>query len=77
MYNSCINYEKVTTVIKSKIELSVETSYAISLFIQRGGVIELGKPRRTPKMIMRGKSSRSGSTGTSGFAVGFPTKSFV
>jgi len=62
---------------KSKSELRAETENQLQLFLKGGGSIEVVKPRKTPKQTMRCKTSRVASTGTSGFAVGFPTKSFV
>lgn len=62
---------------KSKAELRAETEKQMALFLNRGGSIEVIKTRKAPKQKMLGKSTRCGSTGTSGFAVGFPTTSFV
>jgi len=64
-------------MFKSKAELRVETENAVKKFLKQGGSIEIVKSRKAPKMLMRGKTSRVASTGTSGFAVGFPKKSFV
>jgi hypothetical protein len=44
-------------------------------FLARGGQIEVVKARKAPTMKMRGKTTRTASTGTSGFAVGFPSRS--
>lgn len=62
---------------KSKAELRAETEKQLALFLKRGGSIEVIKARKAPKQKMLSKSSRCASTGTGGFAVGFPTKSFV
>lgn len=62
---------------KSKTELRAEMEQALKQFLKQGGSIEVVKSRKAPKMLMRGKTTRTASTGTSGFAVGFPSKSFV
>jgi hypothetical protein len=62
---------------KSKTELRVETEQALKKFLKQGGSIEVVKSRKAPKMLMRAKTTKVASTGTSGFAVGFPRKSFV
>lgn len=62
---------------KSKAEQRAETEKHMVMFLQRGGSVEVVKARKAPKQKMLGKSTRCASTGTSGFAVGFPTKSFV
>ena len=65
----------MNVVYKSKSQLRVETSEALQQFLASGGRIELVKSRKAPKQSMRSKSTKSGSTGTSGFAVGYPSKS--
>lgn len=67
----------MSVVYKSRAELRVEGATALEVFLRSGGSVEVVKARRAPKMVMRGKSSRTSSLGTSGFAVGFPSKSFV
>ena len=62
---------------KSKSELRAETEKQMALFLKRGGSIEIVKARKAPKQRMNGKTTRMSSTGTGGFAVGFPRKSFV
>jgi hypothetical protein len=62
---------------KSKAELRAETEKQIALFLKKGGSIEIVKPRKAPRSKMVARSTRVASTGTSGFAVGFPRKSFV
>ena len=62
---------------KSKAELRAETENALRKFLKQGGSIEVVKSRKGPKMVMRAKVTKQASTGTSGFAVGFPRKSFV
>jgi hypothetical protein len=71
-----LNKEYIMNVIyKAKSELRVETSEALQQFLASGGQIQLVKSRKAPKQLMRGKVTKSGSTGTSGFAVGYPSKS--
>lgn len=62
-------------VYTSKSALRSETADSVEQFLARGGVIEIVKARKAPKMKMRGKSSRGFNAGTSGFATGFPRKS--
>jgi hypothetical protein len=64
----------MNTIFKTKSEIRAETEKQVALFLKRGGVIEIAKPRKTPKSKMSGKTTRSGSTGTSGFAAGFPSQ---
>jgi len=65
----------MNVVYKSKSDLRTENSEALQQFLACGGQIQLVKSRKAPKQLMRGKSTKSGSTGTSGFAVGYPSKS--
>jgi hypothetical protein len=69
--------EKELIMYKSKTELRAETEKAVMKFLKQGGSIEVVKSRKGPKMVMRSKVTKQASTGTSGFAVGFPRKSFV
>ena len=69
--------KKELIMYKSKTELRIETENALKKFLKQGGSIEVVKSRKAPKMLMRAKTTRVASTGTSGFAVGFPRKSFV
>jgi len=62
---------------KSKSEIRAETEKQVKLFLKKGGNIEVVKPRKSPKQRMSGKVTRSASTGTSGFATGFPRKSCI
>ena len=64
----------MNTIYKTKSELRAETEKQVELFLKRGGVVQIAKPRKIPKSKMSGKTTRSGSTGTSGFAVGFPSQ---
>jgi hypothetical protein len=63
------------TIYKTKSQVREETSDALQQFLARGGQVEVVKARKAPKQKMSGKTTKSGSTGTSGFAMGFPTKS--
>ena len=67
----------MNTIYKTKSELRAETEKQVQLFLKKGGSIEVAKPRKAPKQRMSGKVTRSGSTGTSGFATGFPRQSCV
>lgn len=60
---------------KSKSELRAETEKQMALFLKTGGSIEVIKSRKAPRQKMGGKVTRGSSTGTSGFATGFPRKS--
>ena len=62
---------------KSKSEIRAETEQQVKLFLKKGGSIEVVKARKAPKQRMSGKVTRSSSTGTSGFATGFPRKSCI
>ena len=62
-------------VYKSKSQLREETSEALQQFLARGGVIQRVKARKAPKQKMLGKTTRNASTGSSGFAVGYPSRS--
>lgn len=64
----------IKTLVKSKSELRAETEKQLKLFLKKGGTIEIIKPRKAPKQRMSGKTTRSASTGSSGFATGYPTK---
>lgn len=64
-------------IVKSKSEIRAETEKQLKAFLKRGGVIEVIKPRKAPRTKMKAKTTRVASTGTSGFAVGFPRHSLV
>jgi hypothetical protein len=64
----------MNTIFKSKSVVRAETEKQLQLFLKRGGSIEVAKPRKAPKQRMSGKTTRVGSTGTSGFATGYPTR---
>lgn len=61
----------------SKAEARAESDKALNKFLKSGGVIEVVKPRKAPKPRMSSKTTRNASTGTSGFATGYPRKSGV
>ena len=65
----------MNVVYKSKSQLREETSDALQQFLARGGQIVVVKARHAPTIQMRGKTTRTASTGSSGFAVGFPSRS--
>jgi hypothetical protein len=50
----------------------------VSVTVVDGVTFTVYKSRKTPKSTWRsGKVSRTGSTGTSGFAIGFPSRSTI
>lgn len=65
----------MNVVAKSKSQLREETSEALQEFLARGGVIQVVKARKAPSQKMLGKSTRNASTGSGGFAVGYPSRS--
>ena len=67
----------MTIIYKTKTQIRVETESEVEKFLRSGGIIEVIKSRKAPKQRMSGKTTRVGSTGTGGFAVGFPSKCFV
>ena len=62
---------------KSKSDVRAELSAEVEAFLRSGGSVVTVKPRKAPKLKQSAKSSRIPSTGTGGFSVGFPTKSFL
>lgn len=64
--------------VMSKSEAREQGDKALQLFLKKGGVIQVNeKKRKAPKTKMSGKSSRGFMGGTSGFATGFPSRTFV
>lgn len=62
--------------VMTKSEARTSGDAALKLFLKKGGVIQVQeKSRKAPKSKMSGKSSRGFMAGTSGFAVGYPSKS--
>lgn len=66
----------MNTIYKTKSQVRTETSDALEKFLRSGGSIEVVKPRKTPTQKMTCKNSSGYHTGTSGFANGYPIKSF-
>lgn len=61
--------------VVNKSQVREQTSDALQMFFARGGQVQVVKSRKAPILKMLGKNSRGFRTGTSGFAVGFPSKS--
>lgn len=62
--------------VLTKAEARSEGERAMQAFLKKGGVIQVDeKKRKAPRTKMSSKSSRGFMGGTSGFAVGFPSKS--
>jgi hypothetical protein len=66
----------MNAIYKSKSQVRQETEAQVALFLKRGGVVQVVKARKAPKQKMSGKTTRSSSTGTSGFATGYRTSNF-
>jgi len=66
----------MSVVYKSKSELRAETEDAVAAFLRAGGKIEVVKARKAPKSKMKAKNSRGFAGGSSGFANGYPVRSF-
>jgi hypothetical protein len=64
--------------VMTKAEARAEGEKAMKVFLKKGGVIQVDeKKRKVPKTKMSGKSSRGFMGGTSGFATGYPRRTFV
>jgi hypothetical protein len=64
--------------VMTKAEARAESEKAMKAFLKKGGVIQVDeKKRKVPKTKMSGKSSRGFMGGTSGFATGYPRRTFV
>lgn len=64
--------------VMSKAEARDQGEKAMQAFLRKGGVIQIQeKTRKAPRSKMSGKSSRTYTAGTSGFAAGYPRKTFV
>jgi hypothetical protein len=62
--------------VMTKAEARTEGEKALQAFLKKGGVVQVDeKKRKAPKPKMSGKSSRGYMGGTSGFAIGYPSKS--
>jgi len=65
-------------IVKTKSQLRAESETQMAAFLARGGVVEVSDRQVRPrKQVMRGKVTRTASTGTSGFATGFPRKTTI
>lgn len=67
----------MNTIYKSKSQLRTETNDALEKFLKAGGTIEVVKAKKAPKQKMKAIGTRQASTGTGGFATGFPRRSTV
>lgn len=63
------------TIYKSKSQLRTETNDAVEKFLKAGGTIQVIKAKKAPKIKMKAVGTRQASTGTGGFAAGFPKRS--
>ena len=63
------------TIYKSKSQLRTETADAVEKFLKAGGTIQVIKARKAPKTKMKAVGTRQASTGTGGFAAGYPRRS--
>jgi hypothetical protein len=55
----------------TKTPRNVLTTYADPTL---GVIVTVYKPRKAPRMLMNGKTTRGASTGTGGFSTSFPRK---
>lgn len=75
----------MNTIYKSKSQLRTETNDALEKFLKAGGTIrvhpggtiEVVKAKKAPKQKMKAIGTRQASTGTGGFATGYPRRSTV
>jgi hypothetical protein len=64
--------------VKTKTELRAESDAQLQAFLKKGGIVQVDeKKRKSPKTKMSGKSSRGFMGGSSGFATGYPSKTFI
>ena len=78
VHNSLMMIDKgnvMKTVYKTKSQLRAETADSVEAFLRAGGTIEVVKARKAPKQRMKAKSTRSPAKSTSGFAIGYPSRS--
>jgi len=71
-----INMTK-NTLYKDKSQLRAETADSVAKFLKAGGTIQVVKARKAPKQKMKAIGTRQASTGTGGFATGYPKRSTV
>ena len=67
----------MNVVYKPKAVVRQETNDAVQAFLKAGGSIEIvpaKKTRKRTKQTMASKTSRGYTTGSSGFATGYPRK---
>lgn len=67
----------MNTIYKSKSQLRTETSDAVEKFLKAGGTIQVVKAKKAPKQKMKAVGTRQASTGSAGFATGYPKRSTV
>ena len=67
----------MNTIYKTKSQLRTETADALEKFLRSGGTIEVVKAKKAPKQKMKAVGTRQASTGTAGFATGYPKRSTV
>ena len=63
-------------IYKSKSQVREETKDAVEKFLRAGGSIQVVKAKKAPKQKMKAKNSRGFAGGSSGFANGYPVRSF-
>jgi hypothetical protein len=64
--------------VMSKSEARAEGEKALQAFLKKGGIVQVDeKKRKSPKTKISGKSSRGFMGGSSGFATGYPSKTFI
>lgn len=64
----------MNTLYRTKSQIRSETADALQEFLAKGGKIQVVKPRKAPKQKMVARATRNCSTGTSGFAAGYPRR---
>ena len=62
-------------IYKSKSQIRTETADAVEKFLKAGGTIQVVKAKKAPKPKMKAIGTRQASTGTGGFAAGYPRRS--
>lgn len=67
----------MSVIYKSRATIRVESDAALAVFFRTGGSVEIGRIRRAPVSVMRGKTTKTSSLGTSGCPVGYPNRSGV
>jgi hypothetical protein len=68
----------MVVIAKTKSQLRAESEAQLAAFKRAGGVVQVSEYKsRARKQVMRGKSTRPATTGTSGFATGYPRKTTI